>query len=202
MIFRKCPGLILISANEHFAIRPIPRRDLVPPPELARDAPGLDVAHPLKIRLLPVLRHEDRVAVLHRLDCRLGERLRIGKPLVGEHRLDDVIGPVAKWLHDALVLDLDHQAIGIDIRDDTLSRFQPVKTTIFIRNKVDAVDMVFILFAALLHDLHRLSRSVGIRRSIGAHLGLLIHQAILGDVIALRDRIVVEIVSPGDLHRT
>ena len=43
------------SVDEDVAVRPVPRRDLMAPPELARDAPGLDVAHPVEEGLLPVL---------------------------------------------------------------------------------------------------------------------------------------------------
>ena len=50
--------LVLGLGDEHLAVRPVPRRDLMAPPELARDAPRLDVLHPVEIGLLPVLRHE------------------------------------------------------------------------------------------------------------------------------------------------
>ena len=52
--------LVLGLGDEHLAVRPVPRRNLVAPPELARDAPRLDVLHPVEIGLLPVLRHERR----------------------------------------------------------------------------------------------------------------------------------------------
>ena len=54
--------------DEDLAVRAVPGRDLVAPPELARDAPGLDVLHPVEIGLLPVLRHEDGAALAHRRD--------------------------------------------------------------------------------------------------------------------------------------
>ena len=50
--------LVLALGDEHLVVRPVPGRDLVSPPDLARDAPRLDVLHPVEIRLLPVLRHE------------------------------------------------------------------------------------------------------------------------------------------------
>ena len=49
------------------------------PPDLAADAPVLDVAHPLEVGVLPVLRHEADAAVLDRLDRRLGQRLDLAR---------------------------------------------------------------------------------------------------------------------------
>ena len=46
--------------DEDIAVFGIPGRNVMAPPELARDAPGLDVLQPVEIGLLPILRHEDR----------------------------------------------------------------------------------------------------------------------------------------------
>ena len=54
------------------------------PPELARDAPVLDVAHPVEVRLRPVLGDEADAAGFDGRDRRLGERLDLHEPLVGE----------------------------------------------------------------------------------------------------------------------
>ena len=67
----------------------VPRRDLVAPPELAGHAPGLDVLEPIEIGLLPVLRDELGLAVAHRGERGLSERLGVDVPLVGQPRLDD-----------------------------------------------------------------------------------------------------------------
>ncbi len=48
--------LFLSLLDEDLTIRAIPGGDLMAPPELARNAPGLDVLHPLEIGLFPVLR--------------------------------------------------------------------------------------------------------------------------------------------------
>ena len=53
----------------------VPRRDAMAPPQLAADAPVLDVVHPLRVGLRPVLRHELDVAVAHCVQRRLGDRL-------------------------------------------------------------------------------------------------------------------------------
>ena len=58
------------------------------PPELARDAPRLDVLHPAEELLAPALGHELHAAVARRRDRRLGELLGVGVPLLGQERLD------------------------------------------------------------------------------------------------------------------
>jgi hypothetical protein len=58
----------LISATIDRAVRVVPSRDPVPPPQLPRDAPGLDVLHPVEEGLFPALSARSRCAVSHRLD--------------------------------------------------------------------------------------------------------------------------------------
>src|SRR5450756_2333436 len=43
---------LLGLGDECLAVRPVPGRNLMAPPELARDAPRLDVLHPFEICLL------------------------------------------------------------------------------------------------------------------------------------------------------
>ncbi len=76
------------------------------PPELAGDAPGLNVFHPVVIGLFPILRDEFGLALFHRGDGRLGHCLGIDIPLVRHPRFDDDIGPVAEGLFDLEVLDI------------------------------------------------------------------------------------------------
>ena len=103
-------GLLLGLGDEHLAVRPVPRRDLMAPPELARDAPRLDVLHPVEIGLLPVLRHEVGLALAHRGDGVDRQRLGVDVPLVGEERLDHHVGAVAVRHHVRVRLDLVDQA--------------------------------------------------------------------------------------------
>ena len=51
-------------------VEPVPDRHPVPPPELARDAPGLDVLQPVEIDLAVLLGHDLGAAVGHRLQRR------------------------------------------------------------------------------------------------------------------------------------
>src|SRR3989304_6417758 len=75
----------------------IPGRDLVPPPELATDAPVLDIAHPFKISSGPVFRNELDFTVFYTLDPRISQRRDPHIPLIGEVRFDHCIGPIATW---------------------------------------------------------------------------------------------------------
>src|SRR5207302_8325192 len=77
----------LLARDGDVARLAIPGGDLVAPPELARDAPVMDVAHPAQQLGAPDRRNE-----LHLVDVRdhlLRERLRIHEPLLGHQRLDD-----------------------------------------------------------------------------------------------------------------
>src|SRR5207249_11694904 len=51
-------------------VGPVPHWNPMPPPELARDAPVLDVAHPVIVNLRPALREEAHL---------VGERARLGR---------------------------------------------------------------------------------------------------------------------------
>ena len=183
------------------AVRPVPRRNAMAPPELARDAPRLDIVHPLIVGLGPVFGDEFRLAGLHRLDRRFRERLRIHIPLVGEHGFDDDAGAVAERLHDLLVFDLNHQAFGVDIGDDALPRLEAIQPAIFVRHEIDAVHIRRIGLAALLHQLLRFRRFLGVGRAVVAHGAFHVHEPIHGNVVALGDLIVVEVMTAGDLHR-
>ena len=57
-----------VSATKTRAVLGVPGRNAVAPPQLARDAPGLDVLEPVEPGLLPGLGHDPDVAVLHRLE--------------------------------------------------------------------------------------------------------------------------------------
>ena len=94
--------------DEDAALRIVPDRDLVAPPELARDAPGLDVGEPLEEGLLVVLGDELGLPVAHRLEGALGERLDVHVPLVGQVRLDDHARAVA--VRDRMGVRLDRRA--------------------------------------------------------------------------------------------
>src|SRR5208282_1774425 len=88
-------GAGLIAGNVDIALLVIPRRYPMAPPELAADAPVLQVVHPVKIGLVPMARHEADPAALDGLDCRAGERRHAHVPLVGQIRFDQGAAAVA-----------------------------------------------------------------------------------------------------------
>src|SRR5687767_9040445 len=73
----------------------MPRRNAMAPPELPRNAPVANIAHPLEVRLRPVLRNEDHAAFFDRLDSRLGQWFHATEPLRRDQRLDDALAALA-----------------------------------------------------------------------------------------------------------
>src|SRR3546814_5702471 len=61
------PSLLLILGDEDIAVAVVPRRNLVPPPKLTADAPGLAVLHPVEIGPGPGFRHKTGFAASPRL---------------------------------------------------------------------------------------------------------------------------------------
>ncbi len=104
------------------------------PPELARDAPVLDVVEPLVVDGGPVVRVELDAAVGHDFQRDLGNalagvqrafgrRLAHGhEPLVGQHGLQHHAGAVALGLHHLVRLDLDQIVFGLQLRHHGLAR--------------------------------------------------------------------------------
>src|SRR5205823_9097336 len=96
----------LALGDEYRAVRRIPGRDLMAPPQLPRDTPGLDVAHPLEERVLPLPRHELSAAALDRLDRGFRQLAGVAVPLVGQPGLDHDTGAVVMRHRQNVVLDL------------------------------------------------------------------------------------------------
>ena len=117
----------LVLGDEDLAVGPVPGGDLMAPPELARDAPGLDVLHPVEVGLLPVLRHEHGAAALDRVDGGLRQLPRVHVPLVGQERLDDDVRAVAMRHGVDVRLDLLDQPLLLQPRDDRLPRREAVE---------------------------------------------------------------------------
>ncbi len=97
------------------------------PPELARDAPRLDVLEPLEIGLLPGLRHEPRFARTHGGQRALGEGLHVHVPLIREIGLDHRAGAVAVRNRVRMRLDRDEKAALVEQRDDALARLEAIE---------------------------------------------------------------------------
>ena len=97
------------------------------PPELARDAPGLDVLHPVEIGLLPALRDDCGPPFAHAGDRGLGQRLGVHVPLVGQERLDRHAAAVAVRDGMRVLLRLLDQLALLHHRDDALARGEAVE---------------------------------------------------------------------------
>ena len=81
------------------------------PPQLARDAPVVDVAHPLDVGLAVLLGREADVALVDRGDGLVGERLDLDEPLRRKPRLDTTrLAAVAVADGVRVVLHSDQQA--------------------------------------------------------------------------------------------
>src|SRR3546814_14513634 len=73
----------LASADVRLARVVEPRRDPVPPPELAADGPVLDVLHLVAVGCDPVRRDELHLTALNQFESALGQAVHLNHPLVG-----------------------------------------------------------------------------------------------------------------------
>src|SRR5690606_241847 len=118
------------------AFRIVPGGDAMAPPQLAADAPVLDVAQPGEIGVLPVLRHELHLAFLDDADRWLGQRLHRHVPLVGQEGLDDRATAVAARNLELVRLDFLEQAGVLHVADQLLAAVETVETTVGFRRVV------------------------------------------------------------------
>ena len=132
----------LVAAHVDLAVLVVPGWNPVAPPELPGNAPVLDVAHPLEVGVFPVPGHELDAAVFHRLDRRLGQRLDLHVPLVGEVGLDDLAGAVAARHHQLVVVDLLQQAGGFQVRDDVFAGLEAVHAAVGLRRLIVDVGLI------------------------------------------------------------
>src|SRR4030067_3851366 len=92
---RPCPCICLFYKFDFIAVNAVPCRYLVPPPYLAGYAPVLDVVHPLKVGILPVLWYKPCPFILNCLYGSLCKGLYLHIPLRREVRLHNSPAPVA-----------------------------------------------------------------------------------------------------------
>ena len=96
------------------AVLAVENGDAMAPPQLARDAPVLEVLHPGEVGLLPALRVEAHLAGLHDVGGRALELVDGDEPLLGEPRLERGVATIA--MHDRVldVLDVVEQAVLLE----------------------------------------------------------------------------------------
>ena len=110
------------------------------PPELARNAPIGDVVHPLVVSVDPVLWHELHFTRLNGVDGFLRDAFTRGvlfadfvhrdKPLVCQHRFDDLTGAGAARHHEFVGFDLDHQAQRFEVSHDVFACGKAIEPTV------------------------------------------------------------------------
>jgi hypothetical protein len=132
-------GFFLAARHVHIAGIVVPGGNPMPPPELARDAPVLDVPHPVPIGADPVRRHELHRTALHQFQPARGELLHPHEPLVGEIGLDHLSGAIAARHLQLVLLLLDQQARGFQIRKNDLSSLVAIQSPDVCRDQVDVV---------------------------------------------------------------
>ena len=133
-VLRACLGFI--AAHIHVAVRIEPRRDAMTPPQLAADAPVLQVFHPVAISVDPVARHEAHVAVVGQLQAAFAQRVHLHEPLVGQVRLDHLAGAVAFGYLQLVRLGFDQQAFVFQVCKDLLAGFVAVEAAVLSRCRV------------------------------------------------------------------
>src|SRR5690606_6344382 len=107
-------GRLLVRADaHHFAVRAVPDRDAVAPPQLSRDAPVVHVVDPREVPLGHLRWFDTDPTIAHRITGRLGQRAGVDEPLQAQPRLDRGVAPGAVpdrvhvralLLHDAPLL--------------------------------------------------------------------------------------------------
>src|SRR6267154_5053205 len=108
----------------------VPCGNLMPPPQLARDAPGLNVLHPIEIGLFPTLRDENGLPITHRVNRRLCQLLGANVPLVGKEGFHDLIRAVAVGYDGGVRLDPREFSFRFKLLDNFLARDKSINAVI------------------------------------------------------------------------
>ena len=109
------------------AVRAVPGRDAVSPPQLPADAPVADVLEPVVVHLREALRDDLDPARAHGFQPHIGHRLHLHEPLRAHHRLDDLAARAASGAPaSGTVLGLDGQPRGFHVGPQLLARLEAV----------------------------------------------------------------------------
>ena len=199
----------------------------MPPPQLARDGPRLDILQPVEIDLAVLFGHDAGASRADSLECRFDDFCGVDEPLVGQHRLDHYLGTVAIGLGDRFGLDQRHeflgpfgvgfegilaqariigprhhgQAFGSNLGHHKVARRVAVKPAQMVGHKVQRVGLGLGQNARTIGDLLGDLGDLGIGRTIGAQMRARVHQAVAGDAVSLGHAVIVEIMRTRDLDR-
>src|SRR5947209_19496352 len=100
----------------------------MPPPELARNTPSMNVAHPLEVRLGVIFRRELDLAFFHGLNRAVSQRLDFDKPLGGESRLNDGLATIALADGQRVIFYPSQQPALFEIMQDFFARLIAVQS--------------------------------------------------------------------------
>src|SRR5699024_109710 len=100
-----------------------------------------------------------------------------------------------------LVFDRDHQPFGVDVGDYMRTCLVAVQAAVGLRYQVDHVNVIGWRRRAAAGDFVGLRRRLGVGRAVIAQVGLVVHEPVHGDAVALGDFVVVEVVGAGNLDR-
>ena len=103
------------------------------PPQLARNAPVINVLHPVQINLPVVFRNDRDLAALDRRNRAVGQRLDLDEPLLGEPRFNHRSAAVALAQSKSMVLLAHQKSLLLQIGQHTLARFVAIKPGVHAR---------------------------------------------------------------------
>lgn len=100
------------------AVVAVPDRDLMAPPELAADAPVVDIFQPMVVNLDETIRDEFRVAIFDGLKGGFGQRFHLDEPLLGDEGFDRRLA--ARAMADGMgqFFDMIEEAQFFQVSDD------------------------------------------------------------------------------------
>ena len=108
----------------------VPCRDPMSPPELATDAPVLDVFQPGKVGVLPFFGDKTQLSPAHGFHGRYRQFPGPDEPLVGEQGFDDGSRTVPPGDGEGARLHFFHQPLLLQIADDLLPGLEAVQSSV------------------------------------------------------------------------
>src|SRR4051812_44096737 len=112
------------------------------PPELARDAPVVDVGHPIQVDGLVILGRETDVPLSHGTNRLIRQRLNLDEPLRREARLHNSFATVALADRDYVVFDAHEKSLRLKIGEHARARLVAVESSVRAAVRVDARRLV------------------------------------------------------------
>src|SRR5580698_7510395 len=108
----------------------MPCRNAMPPPELARDAPVVNVPHPLEVGFCVLFRREPDIALLDGSDGFICEGLNLYEPLCRKARFHHALATVALADGVNVVFRAYQQALRLKVGENSLARRIAVQTCV------------------------------------------------------------------------